>query len=344
LSWYPKFWAPLYPSALWAISRTGFPVERTNTVFYTALLVMVAAFLRRHVGRRQAFLAVLLLAVLEPAAWNLRQLMAETLFMLQAMAVLAILARYRERPSATSVVLAALLTAISALTRYFGFFWPVLPLAVALALGPQPRKLARLAIAAAVLVVTTLPWLVYVHAVTGHWSGAVRDQSAQVPMTGRPNDALTSTIWTGKTLLVDLLSPTRVARLGVIQNDPVTRGEWAMLVFVAPSLILIGVGLVLRLRTRSWPASLARVRALPALFAATYLVALIIVWSTANTDPINSRFLYPSYPFLVMTGFVAARAAGTRWRDRLPYLHLYGVVLAMSLLRQVALVAAPSGP
>jgi hypothetical protein len=67
------------------------------------------------------------------------------------------------------------------------------------------------------------------------------------------------------------------------------------------------------------------------------------VWSVANTDPINSRFLYPSYPFLVMAGFVAARAAGPRWRDRLPFLHLYGVVLATSVIRQVALLAAPSG-
>ena len=38
------------------------------------------------------------------------------------------------------------------------------------------------------------------------------------------------------------------------------------------------------------------------------------------------------------------REIGHRWRDRLPYIHLYGTMLAASVLRQAALLAKPGGP
>src|SRR5262249_42655560 len=97
LSWYPKFWAPLYPSLLWVLARAHIPFLPANTIFYLAILVLAASFLRRYAGRRAALLAVVLLAVFEGCSWNLPQRMAETLFTLESVGILALLARDRER-------------------------------------------------------------------------------------------------------------------------------------------------------------------------------------------------------------------------------------------------------
>ena len=53
-------------------------------------------------------------------------------------------------------------------------------------------------------------------------------------------------------------------------------------------------------------------------FVLVYVAALILVWTGSNNDPIYTRFLFPVYPFLILSGL----AMWSTHRDRAPRLLL----------------------
>lgn len=69
----------------------------------------------------------------------------------------------------------------------------------------------------------------------------------------------------------------------------------------------------------------------------------IVVWTLGNNDPIYSRFLYPSYPYLILA-FFAGYAFIARWTQSVPikwlFLLLYGAVIATNLTKMSSTLAS----
>ena len=254
-----------------------------------------------------------------PYLWG-RQLMADTLFTALGLATCVALHLYLKRPG--PVPLAALSVAGAALflTRYLGVFWiaPIVTLHLLLQDGRIARRLRH---AATFLVVSMTPlaaWLFRTWVRTGMLTG--RDRFGDRPLPpGRmqwleQTDILTNLHFTGKSFLVDWLSAREWASHQVI-GAPASISR----VQVAGLLATFGLGVALLTLLIRWmreprPLSLrgrvlAAYRSSPVFlaleFSAAYLLALVAVWAVGNNDPIYSRYILPTVPFLVLFGFLA---------------------------------------
>ncbi len=328
---YPKYFAPLYPAVLWGAKRLGVAPEIFNVGVQALVVGLVAAVILARQGAIAATLAALLLVVLYPAARNVFQITADALFGLVAFA--AFLVVDRREASLARAAAAGLFAGVAALTRYFGLFWPTLPILAALALahGTRAQRLSRVAMGGGVALALTAPWLLHVRNLTGHISGMSRQEGGQTGKFEHWNehrDFATNVAFSAKSVLVDWLSPTRIANHRAMIDERVSPIEW---ILIAAALLLLGWG-ALAARRNLRQASEAP-RPLHDLFVATFFLSLIGVWSFSNNDPIYSRFVFPAYPFLVVSGFEWARRAGGSIRDRVPFALLYLLCLVPSLVR-----------
>jgi hypothetical protein len=115
-----------------------------------------------------------------------------------------------------------------------------------------------------------------------------------------------------KTVYIDFLSSESLATHEANRSDYRIRWpDWAILAALAAAL---GASLfaVTRVRlSREHPSSFLRREyreaATPGFLAGEffvgYAVITVVLWSVGNNDPIYSRFMYPSYPFLILWGF-----------------------------------------
>lgn len=333
---YPKALAPLYPSILWVAGRADVSPAIFNVGAQSLLAGLLATALRRRFGATAAGLGAALWVASYPAARSAFQITAEPLFALLALGVFVLLER--PDPSLARAAATGLLTGVTALVRYFGFFWPALPLLLVLAGAPGTvaRRAMRVAAAAVLMLAIPLPWLLHVRDVTGHISGMDRRtdvvQMKEFAHWNEHRDFGTNVAFSAKTVLIDWFSPDRIATHGVVIETPVSTSEW---ILGAAAIGLLAWGAFVARRRGPFEPGAKRLAA----FVAAYFVVLIGVWSFANNDPIYTRFLVPVYPFLILAGFALAQRAGPRLRDRAPFALLYILCLATSLLRHARAVS-----
>ncbi len=347
LAWSQKTWPPLYPVLLWTWGHAGLPLGLLNEVLWFGVLALLARLARRHVGPDSVGWALLLAAVFGPHALIVRQRTAEALFVLCALLACERLLAYGASRRARDVLLLGLAAAGVGLSRYFGILWlfPVLGLGVLLARGaPLRRRLAHAALFALVAGLPVLSWLAWVRHETSHLTGldrfdATRLAEVQEHTTLRGNLELTA-----KTLWIDLVSDHGYAKARREGYRPSALDD------VSLAVLLVATGLVLGaafLRRRAPPAQAQSPprpppflsRAAPRLLAvlcASFFAVLLAVWTLGNNDPLNTRFLFPVYPFLLLLGFSAHDA----WRSTDPgRVALYAArgaflwLLAVNLLR-----------
>jgi len=72
-------------------------------------------------------------------------------------------------------------------------------------------------------------------------------------------------------------------------------------------------------------------------------VMLITLWSLGNNDPLYTRFLYPSYPLLLLLSFGGhALVKQTQsWPAHVPFQALYAGLVGVHLWRDYQAVALP---
>ena len=343
---------PLYPLLLWAGVQVGIPPPRTDELLFLAALGLVALYARRALPGVRPLWPVLLLAVAHFDHVNVYQPVAETLFVALLLLLTLGLLREQREGSHASLVIVVAATAGLGLTRYFALFFPVPVVAANLALLP-PRPLgSRLKRAAAALAVGLAPvawWLFEARRHTGYWTGADRSAPRHLPEVVRHWEQLTGLgsqlALTAKTLLIDFFSPVFPAGLAVVTRP------WRPGVFETAGLLLCLVaGLsCLRVVLSGRPAGLPpwRDETRDGGFLVLELVlafygATLAVWTWGNNDPINTRFLYPSYALLVLLGFHAwslVKSEGAL--ARAAFRALYAFVLAAQLWRSLFALPLP---
>jgi hypothetical protein len=65
-------------------------------------------------------------------------------------------------------------------------------------------------------------------------------------------------------------------------------------------------------------------------YVSCYLLALLVLWSIGNNDPINTRFVAPVYPFAIALGLWLHSSMGEPKQARWPRVALLIVVLAIA--------------
>jgi hypothetical protein len=345
---YPGIWPPLYPTVLHGAARIGISPPRTNEIIFCLILFWCYRFFLKRFGGPSAFASVALLALAGHQYANLRQITAEPLFLLLALVAYQQILAYTSQASSVRVIRLALVCAALFLTRYMGLIW-VLPIALLCILAgriaPRTRAL-HCALLLAISLLPTLGWMTYQHAETGFWTGMDRTAPRRFPAKlthgkdlKRPQTHAHIAL---KTLTLDLLVPGAVAFHRNVQ-DPLPKGALGRAIQIAAlGFLLYWLWLSAdrlraerpKKRTRTvLQETLFLPSGLAALFFVGFVVGTIALWSVTNNDPIYTRFLYPSYPFLLIAaaGSLARISRDCRAR-RFPFYFAYAVVLGVQLV------------
>jgi uncharacterized membrane protein YidH (DUF202 family) len=284
---------------------------------------------------------------------NLHQPTAEGLFVLLSLVLVLGLADVsREEEGWLPLALVTTATVGLCLTRYFAVYF-ALPLVALNVLqrspGPLPRRLVRLSAVLAAALAPLVLWMWIARRETGFWTGADRLAPRTFPEGAAHWAELTGlranlTLWL-KTVVVDFFSPNLYAAHSVVTRPhPLSTVEWAL---VALSLTAFAFAIAAwrrrrRETTRAREEGYERVLVVEAFVV--YNVMTVATWTFANNDPIYTRFLYPSYVFLVLLGFYAF-ADARRWSASpwgpLAFKLLYASLLVIHVIRNVEAVALP---
>jgi hypothetical protein len=350
---YPKLRPPLYPVLLWLAEACGIAARRVNELIFLATLPLLYVLASRSLGRVRPVHPVLLYAAANFNYVNLHQPTAEGLFVLLSLVLVLGLADVsREDEGWIPTALIAVATAGLCLTRYFAVYsalplvaWNVLQRAP----GPFLRRLVRLSAILAAALVPLLVWMWVARRETGFWTGVDRLAPRTFPEGAAHWAALTGfranvTLWL-KTVVVDFFSPTLYAAHGVVTRPySPSAVEWTLVGLSAVALVAALAAWRRRGREASRSRDAGCERVLVAEAFVLYNAMTLATWTLANNDPIYTRFLYPSYVFLVLLGFYAyadvRRWTGSPWGP-LAFKLLYAALLAIHVIRNAEAVALP---
>ena len=348
---YPKLRPPLYPALLWLAEATGLSALRVNELILLATLPLLYVLARRTLGRVNPLHPVLLYAVANFNYVNLHQVTAEGLFvLLSLLLVLGLCGIAREDEGWLPLAVVTLATAALCLTRYFAVYFAV-PLVVLnvlfLAPGSWIRRARDTAVSLALALAPLLVWMWIARRETGSWTGADRMAERSLPQSAAHWAGLTSPganarLWL-KTLLVDFFSPSVYAAHGVVTRPHTPSAvEWTFVALSAAALLIAVAAWRRRGAERSGDERPER--ALVAQAFLLYSAATLLTWSFANNDPLYTRFLYPSYVFLILLGFYAyadvRRWTASPWGP-LVFRLLYVSLLVVHCVRNAQAVALP---
>jgi hypothetical protein len=350
---YPKLRPPLYPVLLWLAEACGVAATRVNEILFLATLPLLYLLSRRSLGSVRPFHPVLLYAAANFNYVNLHQPTAEGLFVLLSLVLVLGLADVsREEEGWLPLALVTAAAAGLCLTRYFAVYF-AMPLVawniLRRAPGPLPRRLMSLSAVLAAALVPLLPWMWVARRETGFWTGVDRLAPRTFPEGASHWAELTGlranlTLWL-KTVVVDFFSPTLYAAHSVVTRPyRPSLVEWALAGLSAMALVVALVAWRRRGRERSRSLEEGYERPLVAQAFVLYNVMTLATWTFANNDPIYTRFLYPSYVFLVLLGFYAyadvRRWTASPWGP-LAFKLLYASLLVIHVIRNVDAVALP---
>jgi hypothetical protein len=350
---YPKLRPPLYPILLWLAEHAGIAARRVNEILFLATLPLLYVLARRSLGGVKPMHPVLLYAVATFNYVNLHQPTAEGLFVLLSLVLVLGLADIaREDEGWIPLALVAAATAGLCLTRYFAVYFAV-PLVAWNVLRRAPgtlvRRVAALSVLLAVSLLPLLAWMWLARRETGFWTGADRVAPRTFPEGAAHWAELTGfgahlTLWL-KTVVVDFFSPTLYAAHSVVTRPyRLSSVEWALVALSAITLAFAIAAWRRRGRDRSRTLEPRYERVLVVEAFVLYNVATVVTWTFANNDPIYTRFLYPSYVFLVLLGFYAyadvRRWTGSPWGP-LAFKLLYAALLVVHVIRDVEAVPQP---
>lgn len=355
---YPKWWPPLYPIALWLFAHAGLPVRYFNLLCLIGLLALVWLFFRRNVPNVHPAFPVTLLAITYSAYANSHMQTSESLFVLLAFFSTWVLAHYLDAPTVAKALLLGAIASATVLTRLFGLFWVVPLVVVYLWFSPPGRPLrergCHVAAYLGVLLPAVIPWLAWVKSLTGSFSGMNRLADRNFPESishwSELTDLGTNVKFTIKTITIDFFSPSRIASHNVVNETLLLPQEYIApftIVLLTTAVTMSAVYIHFR-RTSSSELGirslLCSARMLPVSFALTYVLSLVCVWSLTNNDPIYTRFMYPSYVFIILSFFSAyswLKDRQTRLWYLIPFYLLYLLYAAMNLSRIVLSAQSP---
>lgn len=307
----------LLPVLLAGLAVIGFgPLDAfvlINSVVLVASFVIFAALARRVSGR-SARLAVPLFCALAVHEYYFRQARLDALVSASGMLAILSVSSYAERFRRRDLVTAAVACAVATTVRYMGVV-PMAPISlyVAHAISRRPER-GRMLDALLFFGIGWGPiaaWLVRNVVVTGYVTGMSRtewrSQSAG-------NGLGTHLAAIAKAPLFDFFGVRTMGVADVLSgatSPPHLSATWTLFVFAAISG-LAALLVARRARSRA-PTSTPdcvldssisrRSTRLVATWFAAYSVGLLALWTLANNDPLQTRYIAPCYGFAMLLAF-----------------------------------------
>lgn len=346
-SGYDPAWPPLYPCLLWVLDRAGIPPLLANELLVVTAAVLLWRLARRAIPGIHPAVPVGLTVVAQANYWNLHWIVSEALLVPLSLATALALLRFSRRPDWGGALWAAVALSAACLTRTFALFWLV-PAAAAV-FWTRRREvsaaLAKLLAAAAIVIVPTALWMMHAYRTTGFLTG--RDRTGRRDFNSLVhhwNEAtgFDDNLWFSlKTAVTDLLSPFHQA------DHPFVDAPWqpGAVEWLCLGAALAGVAAIVARRLRGGLGVVAGAKRLfsedpsllPAQWVFAYFAWTVALWTGSNNDPIYTRFLYPSYVFIVTAACAAYARIGDGDRlQRVGFQLLAGVYVCVQLWKTLS--------
>lgn len=352
----PGIWPPGYPLALKLGRSAGLPPRTTNLLLFYASCLLLGLLFRRMFPESRPLWAVVLFAACAFNYYNLSQFTSEILVVPLALCASFLLLLYLRKRTFSLLLGLSLCCAAIFISRYHALAW-LLPLVGGHLLFPlskiNRRSIMHLAAFGLIALIPISLVMRSNYKTNRHLTGMPRlgyevrklpDNLEYFRESTGPEDNIRLI---AQTLFVDFLSPRALATHEV--NESVYRPSWLEWGIALILALAAGIGVLHFFRERGrlknapvqgkedaknevWGAFL------PAEFFIGYVVITVILWSIGNNDPIYTRFLYPSYPFLILWGFAGyffVRKRSSLTLATLPFVLFYLSIVSINLYKIV---------
>ena len=350
----PGIWPPGYPLVLLLGRKAGLPPRTTNLLLFYSSLLLFGFLYRQVFPGSNPLWALLLYASCGFNYYNLSQFTSEAVVVPLALCAFTLLLLYLKKRTYPFLLGLSLCCAAVFISRYQALAW-LLPLFGAHLLFSL-RKFNRLSLlhVATFGLIALVPVAIVMRAnyrTNGHLTGMPRvgydirrlpDNLKHYPEMTGPEDNIRLAV---QTLFVDFLSPRALATHEVNQSAyRLSWPEWGVALILA---LAVGIAAFyffrerVRLKYRPTPGKPGLRREvspgfLLGEFFVAYVVITVILWSVGNNDPIYTRFLCPSYPFLILWGFAGysfVKKASSSTPAVLPFILLYLSIISINLYK-----------
>ncbi len=315
---------PIYPLLLAGLHRLDVEwwasVCLINAGAFALGLIPVFS-LGRSLGLRRPWMLLAAYLCCAPLWYLVREARPDVIYAVAAIAITAAAAGYLRTRSLTSLVTLSVLCTVAAFSRYMALFVTVPLAGLVVALAPGQRPAVRVRRVLVFLIIGCMPiggWLVRTKNETGYWSGMDRHRDR------RPLDESLTTFdanvtFLAKTLAIDAFAPVDFAEMNTLVGDQPVEYDTPL---KAVLLAFAGAGLLLTVfRARGLATSLKDVLSqdsgvysaslVLAVHFVWYQAAILLLWTYGNNDPIDTRFVAPSFFLGVL---LAAVPVAVFWR------------------------------
>jgi hypothetical protein len=349
-------YGPLYPALLAALQAAGLGVIEAVYLVHCATLALTifALYLlcrRMGLGAGGSAGAAAFFALSPPAHYLLRAARPDPIPIACSIFAIAAALAYAREASRRALSGMALACALAASARYMALFTllPVMGLAV-LWLAPPARRLADALRFATLAAAPSALWLARNAWIAGHPLGMSRTAERRNAL---DLDLAENALALLRTVGIDLFSPEALGVRRVLHGEiPLDHPRLVAVSAIAFLTLAAAVALLARRGLGSGLDPRARTGAglgllLLALFELEYSLALVVLWTLGNNDPIHTRFAAPLYAPAVAIGFALAARAWRARPSRLAALALASALLLLavpSALRTLRLLGPDPGP
>jgi len=307
---YYKAWPPVFPTALYFFKKIRIPPLVVNLLIYLINVGWFYFYLRKNnLNTLAKYLIFFSYAAGAFHYQNLAiQVVSEGLFILTAQLILTLILHYSRESSYQTVIGLGILTSLSILTKYFGIFWifPMVSVCIFLYKKDTLIGLRNVAVYGIVSILPTILWFSWIYKTTGHLTGWSRSSERLI---SHLTDFEHNLFFSVKTYYVDFFSRDWASHSMITGKYHVQ--IWDLFVFCLLSILAISAFKIIRDRIKEGAfIKIQRISDfikdekllfLLMMFSVSYLFVILTLWTLSNNDPIYTRFLYPSYPFLILT-------------------------------------------
>jgi hypothetical protein len=307
---YYKAWPPAFPAALYFLNMIKISPHVVNLLIYVLNLAWFYYYLKKFdMSAAVKYLILFSYSIGAFHFYNLAiQVVSEGLFILTAQLIFTLILNYSGKNNYQTVIGLAVLTAFSILIKYFGLLWilPMVSICIFIFSQNTVVGLRNIAVYGIVAILPTIPWFIWIYKETGHFTGWDRSSERLISHLTDFNHNLFFSL---KTCYVDFFSRDWASHSIITGRYDLRTWDFIVLVLLSVTVISICKIIIDRIKERAFikPWSIRDfIRDEPLLFlllmfVCSYFVFILTLWTIGNNDPIYTRFLYPSYPFIVLT-------------------------------------------
>ena len=349
----PDVWPPGYPLLLLVARKIHYPLEKVNLLLFYLTLLLIFVISQKGLSSISPIWLPLFYSLCAFNYYNLAQYTSESIVIPLSLLVLLFLAAYLRRKSFLTILALSLCCSLLFVSRYQSMLWlsPIIVLHLVLTAGAKRKTILLHMLCFITIALGPVSIILQRnYQATGYLTGMDRLNWAARELPGSVGYYAASTgfqdnvLLTFKTLFLDFISPFQYATHEANRSPhPISGLEIAGTILLVLAVGMIAMTMARYLKCHGSLINVFRTGydAAPLAFLAVefflgYILVTILVWTIVNNDPINTRFLYPSYIYLIISmfsGYAFVKTEKTMSASRFLFIGLFLYLIFVNLYK-----------